>query len=121
MDTMIIVASLCNKPSEKTAIYWLTTEARYKKHISVLVETDSYAIDIYYRFLRSNGLMDGVEGLILPEEHVEAIRIDKSLDFPNTIVANYIGMKNAPQLLQSVFGLIGIDEQIRHPIRNILY
>ncbi len=118
---MIIVADLCNAPSEKMALYWLTTEARYRKRISVLVEADSYAKDIYYKFLRTNGLMDGIVGLVAPEENVDAIRIDKVLNFPNTIIAKYIGIRNAPSILNSITGLMNIDCNIQYKAQNLIY
>ncbi len=105
MDTVIIVANLLNAPSEKLAVHWLTTQIRLKERLTVLVEAEDYAKDIYYHFMRQSGLMDGVNGIVTPSEKVEAVRIDTHLDFPSTILVKSISSRNMMKLWKQIHSM----------------
>ncbi len=121
MDTVIIIADLCNPPSERLAFHWLTTEARYRSHLSILVEAEDYAKDIYYHFLQDNGLMAGVNAIVTPEECVDAIRLDKRLNYPNTILARAIKMQNSQNLLCQINGLTAVHANIMDAAQKLIY
>lgn len=121
MDTVLIVADLCNPPTEKLAFHWLTTQLRWKEHVSVVFETEEYAKDIYYRFLRANGLMDGINQIVTPQEWVEAVRLDHKRISLNTIATDAILQTNCEYLFKEITGMTNRFSKIQFANQKLLY
>ncbi len=70
--------------------------------LSVLIETNNEKVDLCHQFLRDRGLMDYVDDLIIIGHNEEGIRIDKSHNYPKTIVVPSVNCENIVGLLGQI-------------------
>lgn len=70
--------------------------------LSILIETNSEKVDLYYNYLKDRGLMDYVDDLIIIGHKESGIRIDKSHNYPNTIAVSSITCENVVSLLGQI-------------------
>ena len=64
-------------------------------------ESTKEEIDYHYHYLKSKGWFDFVDDFILPNQEA-GVRIDKELNYSNTIQASYIRCENTPKLLGQI-------------------
>ena len=96
---LIIVTELTD--DEGLYFRYLSMIAKKELNYDVLLESDEEKIDFHYHYLKSKGWFDFVDDFILPNQE-EGVRIDKELNYPMTIQANYIRCENTPNLLGQI-------------------
>ncbi|MAF24305.1 hypothetical protein CL634_01775 [bacterium] len=75
--------------------------AKKELNYDVLLESAKEEVDHHYNYLKSKGWFDFVDDFILPNQE-KGVRIDKELNYSNTIQANYIRCENTPNLLGQI-------------------
>ena len=104
MDKLIVVAPLCNHPSDGLAIRGLLI-AVDTLHIDTLVEVSSSVKDLFYQEHRDDGLFDYVKYLCEPKERIEGYRLDLSHRYSFTVVASSIQFENVHNLIGQLVNL----------------
>ena len=98
VNTLIVIAPLSDYPSETLMFRYLTLVSKENLELNVLLEVEQYFKDKYYKLLLNKGALDYIEEFVTPEEKVEAIRLDKEINFPYTIIAKGINWQNVRNL-----------------------
>tara|TARA_Y100000004_G_scaffold101733_1_gene114049 strand:+ start:646 stop:1017 length:372 start_codon:yes stop_codon:yes gene_type:complete len=71
---LIIQAVLSEPPTETLPFRDFTWKAK-KKYSSILVEVDSHAKDLYWRYMKPKGMLDFVDDIIVYEDMERGLRI----------------------------------------------
>lgn len=98
MDTLIVVAPLCQRPTDSLALRGLLLTTKSLK-LDTIVEVEQQLKDEFYRGHRADGLFDFVSYLITPQEREEALRLDQQYRYPLTVVTDAVRFENVHQLI----------------------
>ena len=108
-DTLVIVSSLSEHPSEPLYFRHFTGVAKIDYCYDVLIESQKEYLDIYYKYLKKRGLYDFVYEMVTPEDNVDAIRVDVMNNYPRTILTEKITSSNMGDLVSSLKLLTNIE------------
>ena len=104
MDKLIVVAPLCEHPSDSLALRGLLLTAD-RLQLNTLVEILQPNKDAFYHQHKADGLFDFVRYLITPQEREEALRLDQQHQYRYTIVAPAVKFENVQQLIGQLVAL----------------
>jgi len=104
MDTLIVVAPLCQRPTDSLALRGLLLATKTLK-LNAIVEIEQQLKDEFYRGHKSDGLFDFIRYLITPQEHEEALRLDQQPRYPLTIVTDAVRFENVNGLIGQLVNL----------------
>ena len=99
---LIINAGLSEPPSESLYFRHFTLIVKNNLNYDVLIESQKEMIDFYFNYLKKKGMMDYVDEIIIPEDRIEGVRIDRERNYPRTIIVNRITCENILFLLGKV-------------------
>lgn len=106
-DILIISDSLLEPPSETFAVRTVTMICHYDLNMSVLVHTTQEMKDLYYKWMKSMGLMDYIDDFLMELEWEDGVRIDIINVYPNTIVVKSLRLENQLSVLGQIKELTG--------------
>lgn len=109
LDTLIVVASLSEPPSEILYFRHFTGVAKINLCFDVVVESPKDTRDIYWKYLKKHGAFDFIYDMVTPEDNVDAVRLDLYHNFPRTIVTDRITCGNVNHLVSSLNTIQSID------------
>jgi hypothetical protein len=99
---LIIQASLSGPPSESLYFRYMTLVAKTHLKYSNLLEADRELKDLYFRYLKQQGMMDFIDDIISPEDREEGVRVDTVLSYPKTIIVKKITCENVVVILGQI-------------------
>jgi hypothetical protein len=102
MNPLIFVESVIEPPSENLAIRSLCILLTLRSDCDFLFETTEEMKDLYFRWIKRNGMHDFISELVLFEEKVQGYRI--SLDKCNGpgLIVNRIDYSNLGHVISSI-------------------
>jgi hypothetical protein len=106
-DILILSDALLEPPSESYAIRYVTMVSHDDLDMNVLIHTSQDLKDLYYKWMKTLGLMDYVAQLLVEWEWEEGVRIDIEKHYPNTIITRAIRYDNQVFLVDQVRGFVG--------------
>lgn len=98
MDTLIVVAPLCQRPTDSLALRGLLLTTKTLQ-LNCLVEIEQQLKDEFYRGHKADGLFDFVRYLITPQEREEALRLDQQHRYPLTVITDAVRFENVNRLI----------------------
>jgi len=105
---LTIISDLVDHPSEPLYFRHFTMVSKLDFKHDILLECEKQNVDIYYKYLKKRGIYDFVDEIVLPEWKIEGIRVDKELNYPATIKAQYIRYENVEILIKQLKTLTSI-------------
>lgn len=99
---LIIVSSLsCD---EGLYFRYITMMAKEELNYDILLEAQREDVDHYFKLLKKHGWFDFVDDFVQPEWNIEGVRIDKELNYANTIRVDNIRCENTLNILGQLKG-----------------
>lgn len=103
MKTLIFYEGIVEPPTESLAIRGLCLYANFfQKKRQVLLETEKDNTDLYYKWVKHNGLWDFIEDIIHPEHDIYGLRIAAVEVKPPRIKVDRISWDNLNELLYRI-------------------
>tara|TARA_R110000824_G_scaffold66595_3_gene172737 strand:+ start:1578 stop:1892 length:315 start_codon:yes stop_codon:yes gene_type:complete len=103
MNTLIFYEGIVEPPSESLAIRGLCLYLNFfQKQREILLETERENTDIYYKWVKYNGLWDVIEEIIHPEHNVSGLRVATTIVRSPCIKVDRISWDNIHEMLHRV-------------------
>lgn len=96
---LIIVAALCEPPTDGLMFRFLTQYVKHDFHSDVLLESPKDMIDLYYHYLKPKGGFDYIADILPAFTKEKGIRLDTEPNFPQTIVVQAVRFENIHNIL----------------------
>jgi len=107
---LLIDASLSEPPTESLYFRYVTLVASENLNLNCLIEAEQTMKDLYYKYLLKQGLMDYIEAIVTPIEHVTGLRLGPTVNKAPAIKLKSIQSNSVIYLLGMIKGNIyGID------------
>ena len=103
MKTLIFYESIVEPPTESLAIRGLCLYLNiFQKKREILLETERANTDLYYKWVKYNGLWDVIEDIVHPDNEVSGLRLATVKVKPPSIRVDRISWDNLNDLLYRV-------------------
>jgi len=103
MRTLIFYEGIVEPPTESLAIRGLCLYANFfQKKRQILLETEKNNTDLYYKWVKHNGLWDFIEDIVHPEHDIYGLRIATIKVKPPSIKVDRISWDNLNDLLYRI-------------------
>tara|TARA_R100001377_G_C3189259_1_gene109890 strand:- start:1327 stop:1641 length:315 start_codon:yes stop_codon:yes gene_type:complete len=103
MRTLIFYEGIVEPPTESLAIRGLCLYANFfQKKRQILLETEKNNTDLYYKWVKHNGLWDFIEDIVHPEHDIYGLRIATVKVKPPSIKVDRISWDNLNDLLYRI-------------------
>tara|TARA_R110002051_G_scaffold9336_4_gene37114 strand:- start:1253 stop:1567 length:315 start_codon:yes stop_codon:yes gene_type:complete len=103
MRTIIFYEGIVEPPSESLAIRGLCLYLNiFQKKREILLETERENTDMYYRWVKNNGLWDFIEDIVHPEHDISGLRVATVKVRPPCVKVDRISWDNINDMLRRV-------------------
>jgi len=103
MRTIIFYEGIVEPPSESLAIRGLCLYLNiFQKKREILLETERENTDMYYRWVKNNGLWDFIEDIVHPEHNIPGLRVATVRVRPPCLKVDRISWDNINDMLHKV-------------------
>ena len=103
MRTLIFYEGIVEPPTESLAIRGLCLYANFfQKKRQILLETEKNNTDLYYKWVKHNGLWDFIEDIVHPEHDIYGLRIATIKVKPPSIKVDRISWDNLNDILYRI-------------------
>ena len=103
MRTIIFYEGIVEPPSESLAIRGLCLYLNiFQEKREILLETERENTDMYYRWVKNNGLWDFIEDIVHPEHNILGLRVATVKVRPPCVKVDRISWDNINDMLRKV-------------------
>ena len=103
MRRIIFCEGIVEPPTESLAIRGLCLYLNiFQKKREILLETERGNTDIYYKWVKHNGLWDFIEDIVHPEHNIYGLRVATTRVRPPCIKVDRISWDNINDMLHKV-------------------
>jgi hypothetical protein len=103
---LILDASLSEPPTDSLCLRYVTLVASEQFHFDCLMETEQEMKDLYYHYLLKQGVMDYIEQIITPSEHVLGLRLGERVSKSPAIKLKVVQPANVVNLIGLIKGCV---------------